>query len=137
MRHWDLERPDSLRHLIGLVNAVRARAPGAAARRHPAIPRCRQRSHRLLEQARGGRRPEGSDGHDDVVLFVVNLDPVHTQSGWTALDLPALGFAPDAPIVVHDLLTESRYDWGGPHNFVALDPATVPADVFSVTGARA
>ena len=31
VRHWDLDRPDSLRHLIGLVNAVR--------RAHPALQR--------------------------------------------------------------------------------------------------
>jgi starch synthase (maltosyl-transferring) len=132
VRHWDLERPDSLRHLIGLVNAVR----GA----HPALQRDDTLRFHGVDNDRivcWSKRATRADGHDDVVLFVVNLDPVHTQSGWTALDLPALGFAPDAPIVVHDLLTESRYDWGGPHNFVALDPATVPAHVFSVTGARA
>ena len=46
------------------------------------------------------------------MLFLVNLDPVHTQSGWTALDLDALGLdSGRATIVVHDLLTDARYDW--------------------------
>jgi starch synthase (maltosyl-transferring) len=141
VRHWDLERPDSLRHLIGLVNALR--------HAHPALQRDDTLRFHGIDNDRivcwSKRAPapgvseshKGPDSHDDVVLFVVNLDPVHTQSGWTALDLPALGFDPDARLVVHDLLTESRYDWEGPHNFVALDPATVPAHVFSVRGARA
>ena len=80
-------------------------------------------------------------GDEDVVLFLVNLDPVHTQSAWTALDLEALGLANDSDFEVHDLLTDARYSWHGARNFVELDPATVPAHVFSVrprlTGAPA
>ena len=33
---------------------------------------------------------------------------------------------------MHDLLTDARYSWHGARNFVELDPATVPAHVFSV-----
>ena len=46
---------------------------------------------------------------------------------------PALGLGDDQPYVVRDLLTNARYDWSGPNNFVQLDPTTVPAHIFSVS----
>lgn len=67
-----------------------------------------------------------------MVLIVVNLDPHHAHTGWVDLDLAALGLAADQPYQVHDLLTDERYLWQGGRNYVALDPATVPAHVFSV-----
>jgi starch synthase (maltosyl-transferring) len=72
------------------------------------------------------------DGTNDVVLLAVNLDSSNVQSGWTALDLTALGLGDDESFTVHDLLTDARYDWSGRNNFVQLDPATVPAHVFAV-----
>ena len=68
----------------------------------------------------------------DLVLVIVNLDPNHTQSGWTALDVATLGLPADEPYQVHDLLTDARYIWHGSRNFVMLDPARVPAHVFRV-----
>ena len=68
----------------------------------------------------------------DVVLIIVNLDPHHTQSGWTSLDLDALGLDGVGQFQMHDLLTERRYVWGGSRNFVRLDVEGVPAHVFHV-----
>jgi starch synthase (maltosyl-transferring) len=61
---------------------------------------------------------------------VVNLDPYHPQSGWVDLDLAALGLDADAPYQMHELLTDARYLWSGPRNYVSLDPARSPAHVF-------
>jgi starch synthase (maltosyl-transferring) len=33
---------------------------------------------------------------------------------------------------VHDLLSDARYEWHGPRNFVQLDPHRVPAHVLLV-----
>jgi starch synthase (maltosyl-transferring) len=33
---------------------------------------------------------------------------------------------------VHDLLSNQRYQWRGPINFVMLDPRRVPAHVFLI-----
>ena len=127
VRHWDLERSDSLRHLIGRVNTIR--------RAHAALQRDDTLCFHGIENDMilcWSKRAEGPDGSDDVVLVVVNLDPTHTQSAWTALDLDALGLAPGATFQVHDLLTDTRYEWNGPRNYVVLDPATVPAHVFAI-----
>jgi starch synthase (maltosyl-transferring) len=135
IRHWNLDRPDSLRHLIRRVNAIR--------REHPALQRDDTlRFHgvdndMIVCWSKRTPNPDSADGpgdagDGDVVLFVVNLDPMHVQSGWTALDLGALGVGDGDHFAVHDLLTDARYHWQGPNNFVALDPATVPAHVLAV-----
>jgi starch synthase (maltosyl-transferring) len=43
-----------------------------------------------------------------------------------------LGIAADRPYQVHDLLSNLRYPWRGPRNFVMLDPRRVPAHVFKI-----
>lgn len=72
--------------------------------------------------------PDGSD----VVLGFVSLDGHHRQSGWTDLDLGALGLTDDRPFTVRDLLTDARYTWHGARNFVELDPSTVPGHLFEI-----
>jgi starch synthase (maltosyl-transferring) len=66
------------------------------------------------------------------VLVVVNLDTVHKQSGWIDLDLEAIGVDVTEPYVVHDLLSDDRYEWKGHRNFVILDPKTTPAHIFRI-----
>jgi starch synthase (maltosyl-transferring) len=119
VRHWDLDAPWSLRHFIARVNGIR--------RRHPALQRNDTlRFHGIdNDQLICWTKRSG----DDVVLCIVNLDPWHTQSGWTDLDLGALGLDWSGAYLAHDLLTEARYTWDGPNNFVSLDPASVPAHV--------
>ncbi|MBV8951428.1 MAG: alpha-1,4-glucan--maltose-1-phosphate maltosyltransferase [Actinobacteria bacterium] len=124
IRHWDLDRPDSLRHFIARINAIR--------RAHPALHRNRNlRFHHTDNDALvcWSKRAESAD---DVVLSIVSLDPQHPRAGWVDLDLGALGVAWDEPFVVHDLLTDAKYTWQGARNFVSLDPSSVPAHVFTV-----
>ena len=138
VRHWDLDRGDSLAPLISRVNSVR--------RQHPALQRndtlrfhavdnqqliAYSKTH-LVTGRQWAAPVDGSKPPDpDVVLMVVNLDPTATQSGWVTLDLEALGLE-DGPFAVHDLLTDAYFAWEGPVNFVQLDPAAVPAHIFAV-----
>jgi starch synthase (maltosyl-transferring) len=122
VKHWDLDAPWSLRHLIARVNQIR--------RAHPALQRNDSlRFHGIDNDALicWSKRRD-----DDVILCIVNLDPWNVQPGWTDLDLYALGLDGDAPYVAHDLLTDARYTWTGPRNFVQLDPGSVPAHVFAI-----
>nr|NIM98482.1 alpha-1,4-glucan--maltose-1-phosphate maltosyltransferase [candidate division Zixibacteria bacterium] len=61
---------------------------------------------------------------------VVNLDPHHTHGGWVELLLSTLGLDPQLPYQVHDLLSDDRYIWYGPKNFVELNPHIAPAYIF-------
>jgi starch synthase (maltosyl-transferring) len=72
----------------------------------------------------------GANG--DVVLCVVNLDPHHTQSGFTDLRMDALGLEWGDDFQVHDMLSDARYQWQGPRNYVELNPWVLPAHVFRV-----
>ena len=68
----------------------------------------------------------------DYASSMVNLDPLHTQSGWVQLDLAALGLEPQRSFQAHDLLSGSRFLWQGAHNYVALDPQQAPAHILRV-----
>ena len=63
---------------------------------------------------------------------MVNLDPHAPQTGWTGLDLDALGLGGDEAFQAHDLLGGARFAWRGPRNFVHLDPHGLPAHVFAI-----
>jgi starch synthase (maltosyl-transferring) len=123
LRSWDLERPDSLRHLIARVNRVRRENP--ALRRNDRLVFHPTSNEMLIAYSKRG--PGG-----EIVLCVVNLDPHHTQSGWTDLDLDALGLTPGDEFQVHDMLSEARYQWHGARNYVELNPWVMPAHVFRV-----
>jgi starch synthase (maltosyl-transferring) len=73
-----------------------------------------------------------SDGGDEVILVVVNLDPLHVNEATVGLDLGALGLPHDAPYTAEDLLTGESWTWQGPANYVRLDPAERVAHVLSL-----
>ena len=122
LRHWRLDRPDSLRSLIARINRVRRE--NAALQSDRSLRFCAVDNDRLIAYVKS----DAASGN--IVLTVVNLDPLHVQSGWLELDLPALGLPLERPYQVHDRLSEQRYRWHGTRNFVMLDPARLPAHVF-------
>ncbi len=124
IRHWELDRPDSLREFIGRVNRIR--------RDHPAVRNDRSLTFHHVDNeeliAYSKRSPDG----EDIVLVVVNLSPHYVHSGWVELNLEAMGIEPDRPFQVEDLLTEAYYPWQGSRNYVQIDPHSVPAHIFVV-----
>jgi starch synthase (maltosyl-transferring) len=124
VRHWDFDRPDSLWPLIARINRIRRE--NVALQSDDTLTFCELDNDQLIAYA----KHDGATGN--VILTVVNLDPYNTQSGWLNLDLERLGVAADRPYQVHDLLSNLRYQWRGPHNFVMLDPRRVPAHIFKI-----
>jgi starch synthase (maltosyl-transferring) len=122
IRHWDVEREDSLRHFIARVNGIR--------RDNPALHSDWSLRFHPIGNEQMICYSKSSDERANVILTVVNLDPYHTQSGWVELDLEALGVDEQGPYQVHELLSGARYLWHGARNFVQLDPSSVPAHVF-------
>ncbi len=124
IRHWDLDRPGSLRDFIARVNRIR--------RENPALHSdWSLRFHRVDNDeviAYSKQAPE----EGNLILAVVNLDPHHRQSGWVELPLHSLGIDERRPYQVHELIGDARYFWHGPRNYVELDPAVVPAQIFRV-----
>ncbi|HEX6202416.1 MAG TPA: alpha-1,4-glucan--maltose-1-phosphate maltosyltransferase, partial [Thermoanaerobaculia bacterium] len=122
VRHWDLDDPASLAELIARVNRAR--------RENPALQTDRGLDFLPIDNDALLAYTKRTEDGANLVLVIVNLDPHHTQSGWVDLPLDALGLPDDRPFQVHDLLTDARYLWNGPRNFVQLDPRSVPAHLF-------
>lgn len=124
IRSWDLDRPDSLSRLIGRVNQIRHANPAFWANHN-------LRFHEVENEQITAYTKASTDGANEV-LVVVNLDPHFKQSGFVNLPLEDLDIDPQQPFQVHDLLTDARYLWHGPRNFVELDPRTSPAHIFVI-----
>jgi starch synthase (maltosyl-transferring) len=124
LRHWDRERPDSLRAFVALVNRIR--------RENTALQSDRSLRFFPTDNEQLISYAKRDEANDNAIVVVVNLDPRNTHSGWVELDLAALGIDPAMQYQMHDLLTGARYLWEGARNFVQLDPARVPAHVFRV-----
>ena len=124
LRHFDLERPDSLWPLIARINRIRRE--NTALQADHTLTFCTTDNEQLIAYVKH------DNAASDIILTIVNLDPHNTQSGWVLLDLATLRLAADQPFQVHDLLSDQRYPWRGPRNFVALDPHRMPAHVFKI-----
>lgn len=126
IRRWDWASESSLSKFIALVNQIR--------REHPAL----QFNDTLTfhhvdnEQLIAYSKTRVGSGVHDIIVVVVNLDHTYPQAGWLDLDARALGLASDSRYVMHDLLTDARFQWSGTHNYVRLDPHSVPCHIFAL-----
>ncbi len=124
IRPWDPDRAGTLAGLIGRVNRIRRENPAFRAnvglRFHPVD------NDQLIAYSKSAGDPATQ------VLVVVNLDPHHAQAGSVELPLEDLELDPHQPYQVHDLLSNVRYLWDGPRNYVELRPGTQQAHIFAI-----
>ncbi len=124
LRHWDLERPDSLRPMVALLNRIR--------RENPALQSDWSLRFFDTDNEQVICYAKATEDRANVIVVVVNLDPHHAHSAWIDLDLEALGVAEASSFQMHDLLAGGRFLWQGARGFVMLDPQRSPAHVFRV-----
>ncbi len=124
IKDWNSESPDNLRGLIARVNQIRAA--------NPALHRNRSLRFYTVDNDEIICFAKYTEDRNNVIVVAVNLDPHHAQSGWVDLPLAELGLDPTKPFQMHDLLTDARYLWNGPRNYLSLNPASVPAHIFRV-----
>lgn len=122
IRSWNLEQPRSLRDLIARVNYAR--------RENPALQRDLGLRFHPTENERIIAYSKTTEDRTHAALVVVNLDPHNAQYGWVTLPLDELGLSANEAYQAHDMLTDARYTWRGPRNYVRLDPASIPAHLF-------
>lgn len=122
LRQWNLDQPDSLRHYIARVNAIR--------RDSPALRQAWNLHFYPVDNEQLICYAKYSDDLTDVILVVVNLDPFHTQAGWVELPLGQLQLDAHHPYQMHDLLGGGRFLWNGARNYVELNPHSSPAHIF-------
>jgi starch synthase (maltosyl-transferring) len=116
LRPRDWGRADSLAPLITRVNRIRRRHCDATS-----LLRTLRVHHIGNDSMLCFSRSD--DAGSDVLLVIVNLDPVNAREAMTWLDLDALGLLDDRPFEAHDELTDTTYIWNGPANYVRLDPS--------------
>ncbi len=124
IRHWDLDRPDSLREFIGCVNRIR--------RDNSALQSDGRLRFHSVDNDQLLCYSKSTPDWSNVIVVVVNLSPHHTHSGWLQLDLRDLGLEADRPFQVQDLLTNAYYLWQGPRNYIEVNPHSAPAHIFRI-----
>jgi len=122
IRQRDRNAPGSLVPLITQVNRIR--------RENPALQRNDTLRFHVTDNSM--LLCYSKFAPDSTVLMIVNLDPVYAQSGWTDLDLNALGIQPNGTYFVEDLLTGARYTWRDRRNYVSLRPGVQPAHILRI-----
>ncbi|MGB6193216.1 MAG: alpha-1,4-glucan--maltose-1-phosphate maltosyltransferase, partial [Terracidiphilus sp.] len=115
IRHWDLDRPGSLRALIAQVNEIRN--TNAALQNDWSLRFYPTDNEQLICYSKE------SEDRSNLLLTIVNLDPYHSQSGFVTLPLVELEIPEDRSYEAEDLLSSERYLWQGPRNYVELDPS--------------
>jgi starch synthase (maltosyl-transferring) len=124
IKSWNLDQPGSLKELIARVNRIR--------RENRALQSDRSLRFHPVDNPDIIAFSKTTEDRNNVILTAVNLDPHHTQSGWVELPLEELGLDPQQSFQVHELLTDARYLWHGPRNYVQLNPDSVPGQIFRV-----
>lgn len=124
VRHWDWDRPGNLKEFIARLNRIR--------KENPALQEtCNIRFHEVDNDQLLFFGKHAAD-FSESVFAVINLDPVHMQSGHIRIPLHEYGIDPSQPYLGHDLLSDEKYIWYGETNYVQLNPHVVPAHIFKL-----
>lgn len=124
IRNWNLDDPASLSQLIAKINQIR--------RGNPALQSDWNLRFHFADNGQIIVYSKMTDDLLNIIVVVVNLDPFRTQSAWVDLPLDSFHLDPRQPYQMHDLLTDTRYVWRGPRNYVELNPTRLPAHIFCI-----
>ena len=116
--------PHSLAGLITRVNQIR--------RENPALHADLSLRFHSVDNEQIIAYSKVSDDLLNIIVVVVNLDPHRTQAGMVDLPLDLFHLDPRQPYQMHDLLTDAKYVWRGPRNYVELNPQRLPAHIFCI-----
>lgn len=119
LRHWDINRPDSLRDYIARLNRIR--------RDNPALQSDWSLSFHEIDNPM--MLCYSKTAGDNTLVMVANLDPHNVQAGWIDLPLAELGVPDDSAYQAHDLLSGARFLWQGTRSYVSLDPVASPVHI--------
>ncbi len=124
VKNWDWNRPGNLKDFIARVNRTRKGNP--ALQNTWNLKFCEADNDYLLFYGKW------TEDLSNIILVVVNLDTLHTQSGWVKVPIWELGIDSNQSYVVHDLLSDEKYNWHGERNYVELNPHKIPAHILRV-----
>ena len=119
---WDWDRPGNIKAYLAKLNAARHGHP--ALQRYRNLRFCETESDQIIAYYKATKDLR------DIVICVVNLDPYHAQETLLHLPLEALHLSVGDTYQMHDLLSDERFHWRGPSNYVRLDPGVRVAHLF-------
>ncbi|MFN2615419.1 MAG: alpha-1,4-glucan--maltose-1-phosphate maltosyltransferase [Actinomycetota bacterium] len=122
IKHWELDRPDSLAPLVARVNEIR--------HQHPALQQ--ERTLRFHPTDNDAILCYSKAVEGDVIVVCVNVDPHRSQAATIDLQIHDLWLDTTRPYGMRDLLTGARYQWFGWQNYVELHPSLLPAHIFHI-----
>lgn len=122
IKSWDLQDPETLRELIGVVNGIRRENP--ALHSNDSLKFHSTSNETILCYSKM------TADLSNIIVVAVNLDPHHVQSGFVELPLDDFGLDQHRGFQVHELITGARYLWHGSHNYVELNPHILPMHIF-------
>jgi len=114
IRVRNFDQPGNLSEFITQVNTIR--------REHPALQHDWGLQFHDTDNGELLCYSKRSKDGADLVVMVVNLDPLNMQHGFVRLPLSSWGLPAESAFEVVDLLSNERYFWRGEWNYVRLDP---------------
>jgi starch synthase (maltosyl-transferring) len=124
IRDWNMNEPGNLTWLLSRVNYIR--------KQNPALHEIRNLVFHPTDNDMLIAYSKATHDFSNVILVFVNLDPHNVQSGWSYLQMEKLGLGYSSPYLVHDLLSDARFQWYGNRNYISLRPHECPAHIFEV-----
>jgi len=120
VRDWTA--PGNLAGLITRLNRVR--------REHRALQLYRNLTFHASDDPHVLWYSKMTPARDDVVFVAANLDVFGTHATMVDVPIDELGIAPDEPYRMHEVLSDTTYQWRGPRGYVELDPSRDPTQIF-------
>lgn len=119
-RHFN--QPGNIRPFIARINSIR--------RNNAALSSNRRLVFHTVDNEQILFYGKSTEDLSNIILVAVNLDPHHVQEGWLEVPLEEFSIAENEVFQVHELLFDNRFLWQGRRNYVRLDPAESPAQIF-------
>jgi starch synthase (maltosyl-transferring) len=125
VRHWNWTTETPMHQLIKKVNRIRR--DNSAFQSTFNITFCETDNEQLLAFMKI------SDDKKNIILTVVNLDPVAVHKGWVHVPVDLFNVHDGHSLNLHDLMDDNHYHWNRQWNYVELDPSIMPMHIFRLT----
>ena len=118
IKSWDWSRPGNIINEITILNKIRKENP--ALQTHIGLNFHYADNDNVLFFSKMGKRLPGQP-IESLILVAVNLEPQYLQD--TSLEIPLymLGLDDDAQVQVHDLVSDTHFNWQGKWQRARLD----------------
>jgi len=122
--HYDWYKENKLTTIIARVNQLRHQ--NEALQQTNNIKFCYIENNNLMAFYKW------NDAKTNELLIIISLDPYYSQQGSVKMPLNELKINQEHAYQMHDLVTESVYNWYNEWNYVELHP-TLPFHIFKIT----